>query len=79
MTSVPLSSLRPGTDGRLEKLDIYGSNRRRLQDLGFLQGMEISCAHVAPSGSPVAVVCKGTLLALRKETCDNILVSVHDL
>ena len=79
MTSVPLSSLSPGMDGRLEKLDIYGSNRRRLQDLGFLHGMEISCTHVAPSGSPVAVVCRGTLFALRKETCDHIMVSVHDL
>ena len=78
MSSIPLSSLRPGMDCRLEEMHVYGNNRRRLQDLGFLHGTKIFCAYVAPTGSPIAVICRGTLLALRKELCDRIMVSAYE-
>jgi len=74
MNTVSLSSLRPGMDCRLQDLNVYGRMRRRLQDLGFLPDASLRCAYLAPSGSPMAVVCKGTLIALRQDVCDRIQV-----
>lgn len=77
MNTVSLSSLRPGMDCRLHKLELDGGMRRRLQDLGFVPGAELQCAFVAPHGSPMAVVCKETLIALRLEDCSKIKVLIH--
>lgn len=74
MNIVTLSSLPPGSVCQLHTLEYYGSMRRRLQDLGFLPGAELFCAFRAPSGSPLAVVCKKTMIALRKEDCEKIKV-----
>lgn len=74
MNTVSLSSLRPGMVCRLHDLLVVGPMRRRLQDLGFLPGVKLQCAYLAPSGSPMAVVCKNTLIALRREACAQIQV-----
>ena len=76
MNTVSLSSLRPGTDCRLQELLVYGAMRRRLRDLGFLEGARLHCAYIAPSGTPMAVYCKGTLIALRREDCRRIQVQI---
>ena len=78
MNTVSLSSLRPGMECRLQELRLYGDIRRRLQDLGLIEGAVICCAYAAPSGSPMAIRCKGTLLGLRKTDCDRILVSHNE-
>ena len=76
MSTVLLSSLQPGMDCRLLELNVYGTMRRRLQELGFLPGAPLHCAFQAPSGSPMAVVCKGTLIALRREVCEKLQVTL---
>lgn len=48
--------------------------RRRLYDLGLCPGNKLSCAYIAPSGSPIAFWVKGALIALRYEQCLKILV-----
>ena len=77
MSTVLLSSLRPGMDCRLLELNLYGTMRRRLQELGFLPGAPLRCAFLAPSGSPMAVVCKGTMIALRRDVCDKLQVKLN--
>lgn len=74
MNTVLLSSLHPGMDCRLLELNLFGNMRRRLQDLGFIPGATLHCAFLAPSGSPMAVVCKGTMIALRRDVCDKLQV-----
>jgi len=74
METVCLSDLKPGEYGVIASMNLYGSQRRRLRDLGFLPGTRILCACRAPMGSPVAVSLKGSLFALRKQTCKQIMV-----
>ena len=74
MNTVSLSSLRPGMACRLHTLELTGAFRRRLQDLGFIPGTRLYCAFLAPSGSPMAVLCKNTMIGLRKEDCAHIRV-----
>ena len=74
MNLIPLSSLKPGERCRLHHLEIYGGMRRRLQDLGFLPDTDLSVEFTAPSGSPMAVWCKHTLIALRRSDCRLIWV-----
>ncbi len=51
-----------------------GDNRRRLLDLGFVKGTEISIDLVSPMKNPTAYLVKGTSIALRKEQASKILI-----
>lgn len=56
-----------------------GEARRRLLDLGFVRGTSISVQNISPLGNPVAYSLRETLIALRKEQADNILVEKEQL
>ena len=51
-----------------------GDNRRRLLDLGFVKGTEISIDLVSPMKDPIAYLVKGTSIALRKDQASKILI-----
>ena len=74
MNEAFLSELNTGDCCVLQSIELYSSHRRRLQDLGMLPGSCISCAYIAPSGSPMAFWVKGALIALRAADCSKIKV-----
>ena len=74
METVCLADLKPGEYGVIDSMHLHGTQRRRLRDLGFLPGTKVQCGCMAPLGSPVAVCLKGSMFALRRETCKQILV-----
>lgn len=49
--------------------------RRRLRDVGFCSGSEVSCVMKSPLGDPVAYLVRGTLIALRREDSGRIVIS----
>ncbi len=51
-----------------------GENRRRLLDLGFVKGTEISIDLVSPLRNPKAYMVKGTSIALRRNQASKILI-----
>ena len=51
-----------------------GESRRRLLDLGFVKGTEISIDLMNPLGEPNAYFVKGTSIALRKNQAAKILI-----
>jgi len=51
-----------------------GDGRRRLLDLGFVKGTEISVDLVSPMKNPIAYSVKGTSIALRKDQASKILI-----
>ncbi len=69
MDEVYLSELKEGDCCTLQSVLLYTGQKRRLQHMGMLPGTRIVCAHVAPSGSPIAFWVKGTLIALRQNDC----------
>ncbi|ANQ48384.1 metal-dependent transcriptional regulator [Flammeovirga sp. MY04] len=51
-----------------------GINRRRLLDLGFVKGSNIEISMVSPMRDPKAFLIRDTLIALRKEQTNMILI-----
>lgn len=51
-----------------------GENRRRLLDLGFVKGTEISIDLRSPLQNPIAYSVKGTSIALRNDQASKILI-----
>lgn len=56
-----------------------GLTRRRLLDLGFTPGARVEMERIGPFGDPRAYKVRGTLVALRHEQADHILIepTVH--
>ncbi|KIQ93821.1 Ferrous iron transport protein A [Anoxybacillus thermarum] len=67
-----LSDAKPGERFRITKLEIEGTMKRRLLDLGFVPGSEITVLQKSPLGDPTAYRVSYTTIALRKEESDHI-------
>lgn len=52
-----------------------GAMKRRLQDLGIIEGTKIKCVLKSPSGDPCAYLIRGAVIALRNEVSSEILVN----
>ena len=70
-----LMNLKEGERARASSLLSRGSMRRRLQDIGLIEGTEVECVQKSPAGDPVAYRIRGALIALRSEDSSNILVA----
>ena len=70
-----LAKLQVGERARVASLLSRGSMRRRLQDIGLIEGTEVECVQKSPAGDPVAYRIRGALIALRSEDSSNILVA----
>ena len=70
-----LANLQVGERARVASLLSRGSMRRRLQDIGLIEGTEVECVQKSPAGDPVAYRIRGALIALRSEYSSNILVA----
>lgn len=72
-----LSELEIGNKATVLSLNDYGNIRRRLLDIGLIEGTEVECVLKSPFLDPVAYFIRGAVIALRKEDADNIIVEVH--
>ena len=50
--------------------------KRRLFDMGFIKGNEISCVRRNPFGSPIAYNIEGSIVALRKPDAEKVGVAL---
>lgn len=69
-----LNDLKQGQKARVKSLSSTGSIRRRLQDIGLIEGTEVECLQKSPAGDPVAYLIRGAVIALRSEDASNVLV-----
>lgn len=71
-----LSELKPNEKASIYKLSAScrGKERQRLLDLGFVPGADVSLELCGPFEDPSAYRIKGTLVALRKNQADQILL-----
>lgn len=70
-----LGNLLPGETGVVTNVLGTGLAQRRLLDLGFVRGTDISMVKHAPSGDPVEVRLRGYSIALRRSTADLVEVN----
>ena len=54
--------------------DMRGDSRRRLLDLGFVKGADVSIDLINPLKDPKAFLIKGTSIALRENQASKILI-----
>lgn len=75
--NITLSSLREGCAGRVTAMNNSGSMRRRLMDMGLIEGTRVVCLHRSPGGDPAAFLIRGAVIALRSE--DTGMIHVESL
>ena len=70
-----MNSLEEGRWGRVIRLDTKGDMRRRLQDIGLVEGTMVKCLRKSPSGDPVAYLIRGAVIALRSADSSEIYLA----
>jgi ferrous iron transport protein A len=69
-----LMDLRHGDAAILDGIDLPSDDARRLMELGFLPGMQITAGRSAPGGDPQVFQVDGSEIALRRETARFLTV-----
>lgn len=74
MKEKTVNELELGEIGIVNKIVGEETIKRRLLDLGLIEGTDIKAVLVSPSGDPRAFEFRGSLIAIRKEDAENIKV-----
>jgi ferrous iron transport protein A len=69
-----LMDLRQGDAAILDGIDLPQEDARRLMELGFLPGTQITAGRSAPGGDPQVFQVDGSEIALRRETARRLTV-----
>jgi len=72
-----LMDLRRGDAAVLDGIDLPGDDARRLMELGFLPGVQVTAGLSAPGGDPRVFQVDGSEVALRRETARRLRVRIH--
>jgi len=70
----PITSLKRGESGILDRIELPEPDARRLMEMGFLPGHSVTPAHSAPGGDPRVYRVDGSEIALRRETARHLLL-----
>ncbi|MBQ3816979.1 MAG: ferrous iron transport protein A [Clostridia bacterium] len=73
-----LDKIMPGQTAVIENINCGGSIKRRLLDIGLVEGTKVECVGKSPSGDPSAFLIRGAVIAIRSEDCRQIAVSCRD-
>ncbi|MEG1495093.1 MAG: FeoA family protein [Bacilli bacterium] len=74
--NIPLSTLKIGDKAVVKELCSNSSIKRRLLDIGLIDGTQVECALKSPFSNPKAYIIRGTLMAIRNEDAAHILVQL---
>ena len=70
-----LNELNLGERAIIKNLHTSGPERRRLQDLGLVEGTAVTAVLRSPSGDPVAYDIRGAIIAIRKEDAQKVVLT----
>ncbi len=73
-TSRTLADMQEGAIARVSVLLAEGGIRRRLRDIGLIEGTRVRCLNRGPSGDPVAYLIRGAVIALRREDSSRVMI-----
>lgn len=68
----PLSVLAVGEQARVAAIGAEGEMRRRLLDLGMVEGTCVRCLYRSPAGDPTAYLIRGAVIALRRQDAARV-------
>ena len=69
-----MNDLFPGERGVIVTINTPGTIKRRLMDMGIIEGVEFEMIRTAPLGDPVEIKVNNTLVALRKSEAVTIII-----
>lgn len=76
---ISLKEMQPDQKAQIKALTASGSIRRRLLDIGLVEGTEIKCVGKSPAGDPSAFYIRGAVIALRSEDSSNVMAEAEDI
>lgn len=76
--SMSLADLKPGSSGRVLRVDGQGELRQRLIEMGLLPDQLLTVERTGPKGDPLWIRLAGFQLALRRSEARLVLVSRTD-
>jgi len=69
-----LSELREGEKGIIQKITGNSRFQRRLREMGFIKGTEVSVEKFAPLTDPIELIIMGYHLSLRREEAGKVIL-----
>ena len=69
-----LNDIPEGKIGTVKTLLTKGGMRRRLQDIGLIEGTKVKCVQKSPLGDPTAFLIRGGVIALRSEDSQKVII-----
>lgn len=72
-----LAATEVGETVRVVSLLAEGRMRRRLADLGLIQGAEVTCLGRSPLGDPSAYLIRGAVIAIRRRDAMEVSVTTE--
>lgn len=76
MNIITLDCLQINQKGKIVKVNSKDNIKRRLLDLGFIEGNIVTCLLYSPFNDPIAYKVLNTVIALRREDSKDIEVEV---
>lgn len=73
-TYLTLNHIEEGSYGFVKNLTATGDIRRRLLDIGLVEGTKVECVYTSPGGDPTAYLIRGAVIALRSEDSSKVMV-----
>ncbi len=78
MSVLSLDNVPLNVPVKIELIKADFENKNRLEEIGFTKNCEIMPVHLSPLGDPTAYCLRGTVIALRKEDAQNVIVRGYD-
>ena len=69
-----LKEVNTGETVVVSKINVTGSVKRRIMDMGITKGVSITVRKVAPLGDPIELNVRNYAVSLRKADAENIFV-----
>lgn len=70
-----LAELEPGESAVVDRLQAAGGLRRRLMDIGLIEGTRVRCVGRSPLGDPSAYLVREAVIALRFSDSQKVFLS----
>ena len=69
-----LKEVNTGETVIVSKINVTGSIKRRIMDMGITKGVSVTVRKVAPLGDPIELNVRNYAVSLRKADAENIVV-----
>lgn len=71
-----LCDMKVGDKAIVKKVQTNDNIKRRLLDIGLIEGTKIECLLKSPLNDPTAYLIRGAIIAIRKDDCKDIEVDI---